>query len=130
MSTQERVNGWWVFAGILLLISGTLNLIWGIAAIGNSSFFTANAHYVISGLRNWGWVTVILGGFELIAAFSLFSGGGFGRWIGILAAGLTSFSALLTLPAYPFWSLCVFSLAIIIIYELAKGSDEGAAARG
>jgi hypothetical protein len=127
-SMQARVTGWWVFAGILLMITGTLNLIWGIAAIANSSFFTANAHYVVSGLRTWGWITLILGGLELLAAFSLFSGGGFGRWMGILAATLTSISALMSIPAYPFWSLCVFSLAIIIIYELAKGTPEGAVA--
>ena len=122
-TTDARLNGWWVFAAILLIISGSLNLIWGIAAIGNSSFFVGNAHYVLGSLRNWGWVTVILGGLELLAGFSLFSGGGFGRWMGILAATLTSISALLTIPAYPFWSLCVFSVAIIIIYELAKGPD-------
>ena len=41
MSSREmKLSGWWMFAGILLAISGTLNVIWGIAAIGNSHFFT------------------------------------------------------------------------------------------
>jgi hypothetical protein len=128
MSTMEdRVTGWWLFAGILLAISGTLNIIWGIAAIGNSHFFTANAHYVVSGLRTWGWVTLILGALELVAGYSLFTGGGFGRWVGIIAASLTSISALMSIPAYPFWSLCVFALAIIIVYELAKAPEHAAA---
>ena len=60
---------------------------------------------------------------KLIAAFSLYTGGGFGRWFGILAAGLSAISALLSLPAYPFWSLCIFALAIIILYELAKAPE-------
>ena len=124
MTTNESsVTGWWVFAGILLLIAGVLNVIYGIAAIGNSHFFTANAHYIISDLNTWGWVTVIIGAIELIAGFSLFSGGGFGRWIGIFAAALASISALLSIPAYPFWSLCIFALSIIIIYELAKSPE-------
>ena len=126
MTTNEsRVTGWWVFAGILLLIAGVLNVIYGIAAIGNSHFFTANAHYIISDLNTWGWVTVIIGAIELIAGFSLFSGGGFGRWIGIFAAALASISALLSIPAYPFWSLCIFALSIIILYELAKAPERG-----
>ncbi len=128
MSTLEsRVTPWWLFAGILLAIAGTLNIIWGIAAIGNSHFFTANVHYVLGSLKTWGWITLILGVLELLAGLSLFSGGGYGRWFGIIAASLTSISALMSIPAYPFWSLCVFALAIIIVYELAKSPDDIAA---
>jgi hypothetical protein len=120
---EDRVTGWWVFAAILLMVAGVLNVIWGIAAIGDAKFFVANQKYVISTLHTWGWVTLILGVIELIAAFSLFSGGGFGRWIGIFAAALTAITALLSIPAYPFWSLCVFALSLIILYELAKAPE-------
>jgi len=54
MSSRElKLSGWWTFAAILLAISGTLNVIWGISAIGHSSFFTQNAHYVTGNLRAW-----------------------------------------------------------------------------
>ncbi|HEY5141932.1 MAG TPA: hypothetical protein VII98_00360, partial [Solirubrobacteraceae bacterium] len=119
----SRVTGWWVFAGILLAIAGVLNIIWGIGAISDAKFFIADQKYIISSLHTWGWVTLIIGVVELIAAFSLFSGGGFGRWIGIFAAALASISALLSIPAYPFWSLCIFALSIIILYELAKAPE-------
>ncbi len=127
-SIESRLSGWWLFAGVLLLVGGCLNLIWGIAAISNSHFFIAGQHYVVSSLHTWGWITLILGVVELIAAFSLFAGGEFGRWIGIIAAALTSISALMSIPAYPFWSLCIFALAIIVLYELAKGPDRDLAA--
>ena len=119
----SRVTGWWVFAGILLLIAGTLNIIWGIGAISDAKFFIADQKYIISSLHTWGWATLILGILELIAGFSLFSGGGFGRWVGIFAAALASISALLSIPAYPFWALCIFALSIIILYELAKAPE-------
>ena len=122
---EDRVTGWWVFAGTLLLIAGVLNIIWGIGAIGDAKFFIANQKYIVSSLHTWGWVTLILGVIELIAGFSLFSGGGFGRWVGIFAAALASISALLSIPAYPFWSLCVFALSLIILYELAKAPERG-----
>jgi hypothetical protein len=125
---EERVTGWWVFAGTLLCLAGVLNIIWGIAAIGNANFFVADQQFIISGLNTWGWITLIVGVMQLIAAFSLYTGGGFGRWFGILAAGLSAISALLSIPAYPFWSLCIFALAIIILYELAKAPEPGAAA--
>lgn len=106
------------FAAVLLMIGGVLNIIWGIAAIGNSSFFTANAHYVFSNLKTWGWITLILGVLQLIAAASLAAGSAFGRWFAVLAASLTAIGALLDIAAYPFWSLAVFALAIWIIHGL------------
>jgi hypothetical protein len=63
---------------------------------------------------------------ELVAAFSLFSGGEFGRWFGIFIASLNAIGALLTIPNNPFWSLAVFALAVIVIYKLAEEGPEGA----
>jgi hypothetical protein len=119
----SRVTGWWVFAAMLLGIAGVLNVIYGIAAIGDSKFFTENATYILSGLNTWGWITLLIGVLQLFAAFSLMSGGGFGRWIGIIAASLSAISALLSIPAYPFWSLCIFALAIIVLYQLAAAPE-------
>ena len=48
---------------------GTLNVIDGIAAISNSTFFTENARYVISNLNTFGWIVLILGSCQVLAAF-------------------------------------------------------------
>jgi hypothetical protein len=123
MDNSSRVTGWWVFAGMLLFIAGVLNVVYGIAAIDNSTFFTQDVTLVATNLKNWGWVTLILGVIELIAAFSLFGGGGFGRFIGIVGAMLTAIVVLLTIPASPIWSLCVFILSLVTLYELAKAPE-------
>ena len=101
MSEDSMLSGWWVFAGILLIVAGILNIICGIAAIGDSKFFTENATYIISGLHTWGWIILILGVLEMIAAFSLWSGGEFGRWFGIFVAALNAIGALLSIPRLP-----------------------------
>jgi hypothetical protein len=119
---ESRVTGWWVFAACMLGIAGVLNVIYGIAAIDNSSFFVNDARYIISDLNTWGWVVLVIGAMQFFAAVSLVQGGGFGRWIGILASSLSAIASLLSIPAYPFWSLCIFALAIIVLYELAKPS--------
>jgi hypothetical protein len=123
MNAESTLSGWWVFAGILLIVAGILNIIYGIAAIGDSKFFTDQGTFIISGLHTWGWITLILGVLELIAAFSLFAGNEFGRWFGIFIAALNAIGALLSIPAYPFWSLAIFALAIIIVYKLAEGPE-------
>ena len=110
-----------VFAAILLLMAGTLNIIYGFGAVGDAHFFTdSGSHYVFSSLHGWGWITVILGVIQLTAAFSLFAGGTYGRVIGIVAATLGAVGALLAIGgAYPFWSLGVFAICLIVIHGLA-----------
>ena len=86
-----------------------------------SKFFTTTgAYYVFSNLNTWGWITLTLGIMEIFAAFSLFAGGSFGRWFGVIAAALMAIGALLDIRVLPFWSICVFALSVIVIYELAK----------
>jgi hypothetical protein len=112
-------EGWLLFAGIILAIVGVLNIIYGIAAIGDSSFFVEDTRYILAGLNTWGWVTLVLGTLQLVACFSVVRGGQFGRWFGITAASLHAITALLSIPAYPFWSLAVFAIDLMIIYGLA-----------
>jgi hypothetical protein len=124
MRTRDRGHGiegsgWLLFASIMIAIAGVLNIIWGIAAIGNSKFFTQNATYILSGLNTWGWIVLIIGVLELFAAYSILVGGQYGRWLGIVVVSINSIAALMSIPAYPFWSLCLFGIDILIIYGLA-----------
>jgi hypothetical protein len=112
-------SGWLLFAAIMISIAGVLNVIWGIAAIGNSSFFVDDTRYILSNLNTWGWVTLIVGFLQLLACVSIVRGGQFGRWFGIIVASLSLIAALLSIPAYPFWSLAIFAVDIMIIYGLA-----------
>src|SRR5262245_27574916 len=85
------------FAVILLAIAGTLNIIYGIAAVDNANFFKGQTHYVFSSLHTWGWVSIILGAIQLLGAFSLTRAGFFGLFVGITAASLGAIAALLSI---------------------------------
>lgn len=112
-------GGWILFAGIMFLVSATLNVIWGIAAVSNSHFFVGNASYILSDLNTWGWIAIGFGALEALAALSIWRGGAFGRWFGIIVAGLAVVAALMSIPAYPFWSLTLVAIAVLVIYGLA-----------
>jgi hypothetical protein len=118
-----------VFVAILLLIAGTLNIIYGIAAVGNAHFF-AGTQYAFSSLHTWGWITIIIGVIQLAAGLSLFAGGGFGRVIGIFAAAIGALEALLSVGGvHPFWSVGVFALCLWILHGLVVyGTEEPARA--
>jgi hypothetical protein len=115
---ETKGESWVAFAAIILAIVGVLNIVYGIAAIGESSFFVADTEYILSGLNTWGWVTLVLGALQMLACVSVTRGGQFGRWFGILLASLSAIAALLSLPAYPFWSLAVVAVDLMIIYGL------------
>jgi hypothetical protein len=72
---EPRGLGRALFAAVFLLMGGVLNIIWGIAAIGNANFFRHNQHYVFSNLKGWGWITLIIGILEIGAAASLLAAG-------------------------------------------------------
>jgi hypothetical protein len=113
-----RGAGWVLFAAVMFVIAASLNVIWGIAAVSSSHFFVANAQYIISDLNTWGWVAIGFGAVEGLAALSIWRGGAFGRWFGILAAGIAVLVAMVSIPAYPFWSLMLVALYILVIYGL------------
>lgn len=124
MNEQEG-SGWILFAGIMILIAGILNIVYGIAAIDNSKFFAGHTEFVISSLKTWGWITLIIGILEVLAAFSIWAGGVFGAIFGIFAASISAIGALLSIPAYPFLSLAIFAIDVLIIYGLAAYGARG-----
>lgn len=119
-------EGWVAFAGIMIAIVGILNFIYGIAAISNSHFFVHETNYILSGLNTWGWVIMITGIVQFCAAVAIFGHQEWGRWVGILTAGVNSIIQLIFIPAYPFGSLALFAVDILIIYGLvAYGGRQG-----
>jgi len=112
-----------LFASVLLVIVGCFNLIYGIAAIANSHVFTANAHYVFGDLRTWGWITLIIGVLQLLAAAGVVAGNQWARWFGVVVLGLNAIDQMFFIPAYPFWSLMIIAVDVVALYGLcAYGS--------
>jgi hypothetical protein len=117
---QMRGVGSALFVGILLMVAGVLNIVYGIAAVGNAHFYVNDTQFIFSSLHTWGWITIILGIIELTAAFSLFAGGTYGRVVGLVAASLGAIGALLDIGgSHPWWSLGVFAICVICIHGLA-----------
>ena len=120
-------EGYWmiVFAVALLVTVGVFNLIYGIAAIANSHVFIANAHYVVGDLRAWGWVVLILGALQVIAAVAVLAGSQAARWFAVVVIGLNAIGQMLFIPAYPFWSLLIIAVDVVALWGLcAYGSRE------
>jgi hypothetical protein len=112
-----------LFASILLLVVGCFNVIQGIAAIANSHVFVANAHYVFANQRAWGWITLILGALQLLAAAGVLAGNQLARWFAVAVIVLNAIDQMFFIPAYPFWSLTIIAMDVVALWGLcAYGS--------
>ena len=115
-----------VFAAILLLIVGTLNIIYGIGALGDASFYANDTRYILTNLHTMGWVLIILGVIQLTGGFSLMAGNAYGRVIGVIGGSIGAIGALLSMGGqHPFWSLGVFFLCCWVVYGIIVFDEEG-----
>ena len=115
-----------VFAAVILLIVGTLNIIYGIGALDDANIFTDDTRYILTNLNTLGWVLIILGVIQLTGGFSLMAGNVYGRVIGIIGGSLGAIGALLSMGnSHPWWNLAIFALCVWIVYGiLVFGEDE------
>ena len=123
-----RGTGRAAFAGILLLLAGTLNIIYGIGALDSANIYANDTRYIFTNLNTMGWVLILLGVIQLTGGFSLLAGNTYGRVIGIVGASLGAIGALLSIGGNnPWWSLAIFALCVYVIQGiLVLGEDERA----
>ena len=114
-----RGTGRVVFAATLLLIAGTLNIIYGIGSLDDANVFVNDKRYIFTNLHTMGWVMIILGVIQLTAGVSLYAGNAWGRIIGIASGSLGAIAALLSVGgADPWWSLGIFFLCVYIVHGI------------
>jgi hypothetical protein len=113
-----RGDGWVLFAGVMLAMLGTLNFIDGVAAVSNSTFFAENARFVLADLNTLGWILICTGVVQLGVALGVWYRAMGVRWLGVAIAALNAMVQLIFIDAYPFWSLTLFTLDILVIYGL------------
>ena len=115
---EEDTTGWVTFAGAMLAILGTLNIVYGIAAISDSRVYVGESTYVFGTLNSWGWFLLFAGAVQIVTAFGIFSGNEIARWAGIFIAGANAIIQLFFIPAFPFLALSLFAVDILVIYGL------------
>lgn len=109
-------GGWITFAGIMLVLVGTFNIIDGIAAIANSSYL-AN-QLLFANMHAWGWFFLIFGVIQLCAGFAIFTGAGWAAVVGVLTAFFNAVAQLSWARVYPVWAIAAIVIDGLVIYAL------------
>lgn len=117
-----------LFAGFLMVLSGTFQFIEGLAAIFNGSFYIAGENYAFQvDITTWGWIHMLWGIIIALAGMAVFSGQAWGRIIGIIIALVSAIANFFFIPYYPIWAIMIITLDIFIIWALAGYNPERAA---
>lgn len=115
--TPSTGRGWAGFAGMMILVVGTFNVIWGLVALVQDTYF-ASDQLLMWSLNSWGAIHIVIGCLQLLAALLIFSGSGAGAVLGILFSFFSAIGALLAIGAYPIWSIIILVIDGLVIYAL------------
>jgi hypothetical protein len=107
-------------AAILLITVGVLSILEGISAVATDKLFIVGTDYIYKlNVTGWGWVHIVLGILLVIAAAGLVRGTTWGRVAAMSLAALSIIGNFLWLPYYPWWSILVIALNIVVIWAVA-----------
>jgi hypothetical protein len=119
-------TGWVVFAAFMMIMVGGFQLIEGFVAIFDKGFYAvARSGQVFKvDYSVWGWFHVLLGAVLLISGLGVLAGNLAARVLGVFLAGLSALANLLFIAAYPFWSLTIIAVDVLVIYALTVHGRE------
>jgi hypothetical protein len=125
----QEVTGWvgWIlFAAIMMITIGCLHAIEGLTAIFKSGYYTVPASNLVVSIdyTAWGWAHIAIGILVVAAGASLFSGRLWARVTTVVLAAISALVNLVFIAAYPWWSLTVIALDVLVIYAVAVHGHE------
>jgi hypothetical protein len=119
MNEQGTTTGWAVFAGVILVMVGFLDLFYGLAGIVNDDVLTVGGEgVIILDTTAWGWAHFIIGIIMVLTGLGLFAGAEWARWTGVFFAMLSAIGQVGLITAFPLWSILIVALDVLVIYNL------------
>ena len=127
---SRSMAGWIGFAGILMLIIGSIDFFQGLIALFEDEYFVVTASgFLVVDLTAWGWIMLIWGVLLVLAGLGLIAAQSWARWFAIVVVSVNVIAQLgfLGNSQYPLWSLTVMALNVIVLYALTARWSESAA---
>jgi hypothetical protein len=116
-STRNSGAGWLTFAGVMFIIAGAANIIWGIAALDGKEYLPESG-LLFSTLTFWGWIAILWGIAVLAGSYLLLSRSPSGPAAGVVLATVSAIFWLFALPVLPIFAMTAILIDALIIYGL------------
>jgi hypothetical protein len=118
-SGRKGDSGWAAFAGVVMVMVGSLDALWGLGGILNDDVVVVGGHgAIVADITTWGWVHLILGLLVALTGLGLLVGNEAARWLGILFVSVNAISQIVWFPAAPLWAFLLIVLDVVILYQL------------
>jgi hypothetical protein len=123
--TSGWTIGFTVFAAVMMIMVGVWQAMAGLVAIFENEFYVQTSNYLYElDATTWGWIHLVIGLFVAFAGWGLLSGQTWARIVGITLAALSATANFLFIPYYPFWSLLIIAVNVMVIWALAAHGRE------
>ena len=123
-STRRGDSGWAAFAGVVMVIVGSLDALWGLGGILNDDIVVVGGQgALVADITLWGWVHMLLGIAVAVTGIGLLTGNSAARWFGVLFVSINAISQIVWFPAAPLWAFLLIILDVVIIYQLTARWD-------
>jgi hypothetical protein len=116
-------SGWLTFAAAMFLASAAINTLYGIAALVNDDYFAAD-ELLFGDMAMWGLIYLFFAASALVIALLILRRSGVGIALGALVALLHGTIVLISIAAYPVWSVVLLAIDGLIIYGLCVHGPE------
>jgi hypothetical protein len=123
MAARSAWGGWIVFAGFVLLIVGSIDVLQGLVAVFQDEYVVATRKgLAIVDVTTWGWATIVWGVLIFVAGLGLLGGAGWARWLAIIGVGINAIEQVAFMAnfpqAYPLWNILIVTLNVLVLFAL------------
>ena len=126
--STSLARGVTVFAGVMLATLGSLQILQGLAAVLKDDVFVRGIEYTYKfDVSTWGWIHMLLGVIGVAVGIGILMGQTWAGVGGIAIAVVSLLSQFMFMPYYPFWSMLLIFMDIVVVWALATTlGDSGA----
>ena len=113
------------FASVMMFVVAGLEALAALFAFAGTGWWVTEAgNLVYANLFFWGILDAIIALIALYAGVDLLRGGEYGLVMGFVFAGLGAIRWLFVIPAAPILSVVVIALCVMVIYGLARYTEQ------
>ncbi|ETT27696.1 DUF7144 family membrane protein [Rhodococcus aetherivorans] len=117
---QGIAAGTSVGAAVIMATVGIVQLLQGIAAVAEDELFVQGPEYTFKfDFTAWGWIHIVLGVVLVVVGIALITGATWARVAAIVVAALSILANFLWLPYYPWWSILIIALDVVVIWAVS-----------
>jgi hypothetical protein len=119
LDTRTGWVGWIFFAGFMMILVGSLNLIYGLVALFNDEWVVwGNRGSVLLDITAWGWIHAALGAIVILAGIGIMTGNLAARIVAVIVVGVSLIVNFAAIPVYPVWSLVAIAIELLVLWAL------------